>query len=348
MPTDYHMPTDTLDWLLEPDEPSVRYFALRDLLGRPEHDTEVLRAKSAIMEQGPVAKILAHQNDDGGFMTAAMVRQYGLDIARSGYRPKYKNTTWQLLFLAQLGADRDDPRIKKLCEYVLDNNYVPGRDVMGIHIRWRAGLDFYLLPCFIANMVWSLTEMGCYGDPRVQDSIRWLLKYQRFDDGDFRTPDEWPYKGRRDRCFGRHTCFSGVTRVLNLMTAVPESERTGEMGTFIGRAVDFVLLHRLYRKNHGNWKPIRPEFELFTFPLIHYDDVISVIDTLQRLGVRDKSIDEGLEYILSKRGPDGRWNLGYTMSRGSTYANFGQRGTDSKWITLRALKVLKNAGMVDL
>ncbi len=276
-----------------------------------------------------------------------MIEHYGYAVAKTGYQPKYKNSTWQLLFLAQLGADRDDPRVKRLCEFVLDNNYNPGRGVMGIHIQWRAGLDFYTLPCFMANMVWSLSTLGYGHDRRVRDTLKWLLKYQRFDDGDFKTPDLWPYRGRRDRCFSHHTCFSGVTRALNMMTVVPESERTGEMDAFISRAVDFILLHRLYRKNHGNGKPIRPEFEMFTFPLLHYDDVISLVDMLQRLKVRHEAVDEGLAFIQSKRGQDGRWKLGYTMNRSSTYANFGQREKPSKWITLRALKVLKNAGMVD-
>ncbi len=117
------------------------------------------------------------------------------------------------------------------------------------------------------------------------------------------------------------------------------------MDEFIGKAVDFVLMHRLYRRNHGEWEPIRPEFEMFSFPVLHYDDVIEIVDTLQGLGVRHEAVDEGLQFILGKRKPDGRWKLGYTTSRSSTYANFGQRGKESKWITLRALKVLKNAGI---
>ncbi len=185
---------------------------LKDLLDRPDDDPEVAEAKRAIMERGPAAAILSHQNEDGGFMTPEMVEQYGYEVAKTGYQPK-KNSIWQLLTLAQLGVDRDDPRVKKLCEYVLDHNYNPGRKVIGINIKRKDGIDFWPLPCFVSNMVWSLSMLGYHDDGRVQDSIQWLLKYQRFDDGGFRTPDEWPYRGKRDRCFGRHTCFSGVTTV---------------------------------------------------------------------------------------------------------------------------------------
>jgi hypothetical protein len=53
-------------WLLEPDEPSVRYFTLRDLLDRPEDDQEVAGAKKAIMESGPVAAILPARTRTAG------------------------------------------------------------------------------------------------------------------------------------------------------------------------------------------------------------------------------------------------------------------------------------------
>jgi hypothetical protein len=332
----------TLAWLLGPDEPSVRYLALKELLGRrPDGDRDVVEARRALMERGSVAAILSRQNEDGGFVTPEMIGRYDTAAAETGYQPKYKNSTWQLLFLTQLGADGDDPRVKRLCEYVLDHNYITGLGALGIHIQWRAGIDNYTLPCFMANMVWSLSTLGYAHDRRVRDTLQWLLKYQRFGGGGFQTPDVLPYRGKSDRCFGSHTCFSGVTRALNAVAIVSESERTGEMDAFIDRAVDFVILHRLWRKNYGNWKTIRPEYGLFTSPLIHYDDVISIVDTLQRLGVKHEAVDDGLEFIRSKRGPDGRWKLGYTMSRSATYANFGQREKPIKWITPRALKVLK-------
>jgi hypothetical protein len=40
MPRRAKLNADPLPWLLEPDNPSVRYFALRDLVDRPDTDTE--------------------------------------------------------------------------------------------------------------------------------------------------------------------------------------------------------------------------------------------------------------------------------------------------------------------
>jgi len=55
--------SNPLPWLLEEDNPSVRYFALIDLEGVPSQDKRVIAAKKAIMEKGTVPKILAKNSD---------------------------------------------------------------------------------------------------------------------------------------------------------------------------------------------------------------------------------------------------------------------------------------------
>jgi hypothetical protein len=57
-----------MDWLLEQDtdNPGVRTFALTNLLDRPDDDPEVIAARRAVMEQGPVPTVLAAQ-DPAGF-----------------------------------------------------------------------------------------------------------------------------------------------------------------------------------------------------------------------------------------------------------------------------------------
>ncbi len=38
-----------------------------------------------------------------------------------GYYPKYTGSVWQISFLAQLGADGNDPRVRTACDYILDH-----------------------------------------------------------------------------------------------------------------------------------------------------------------------------------------------------------------------------------
>ena len=50
--------SDPIDWLLEPENPSVRYLALIDLLDRALSDKTVKTAKDEIMKRGVIPKIL--------------------------------------------------------------------------------------------------------------------------------------------------------------------------------------------------------------------------------------------------------------------------------------------------
>jgi len=101
---------DPIPWLLEPDpeNPSVCYFALRELLARPEGAPEVQAARAAIMTTGPVPAILDAQYPDGYWVKPG-----------GGYSPKYRGTVWQIIFLAELGADPSDERVRRGCEYLL-------------------------------------------------------------------------------------------------------------------------------------------------------------------------------------------------------------------------------------
>jgi len=60
---------DSTDWLLGADNPSVRYFTLTELLERPETETEIISAKSEIMQIGPIPRILGKQNNKGYWET---------------------------------------------------------------------------------------------------------------------------------------------------------------------------------------------------------------------------------------------------------------------------------------
>lgn len=98
-----------LPWLLEEDDPSVRYSTLVDILDAPPHDRRVVAAKKAIMETGIVPKILAKQKK-GGFW----------EKAEDFYiRTKYTGTVWQLIILAELGAGGNDPKVQSACDFVL-------------------------------------------------------------------------------------------------------------------------------------------------------------------------------------------------------------------------------------
>jgi hypothetical protein len=62
---------ERLAWLLEPENPSVRYWTLRDILKRPEDDPEVRQAREAIARQPLVQELFARQHPEGHWGTDA-------------------------------------------------------------------------------------------------------------------------------------------------------------------------------------------------------------------------------------------------------------------------------------
>ena len=344
-----YLTEDTLNWLLEDSNPSVRYFTLKNILGMSENENELIEARIRIMEKPPISKILSKQNPDGSFLTDAMKKRCTQIAPESGYQPKYRGSIWQAIFLAQLGAGPNDERVRRLGEFILDTNYLKDRGVIGLWGTFRGG-GGATIPCYVGNMIWSLSKLGFYNNERIRNSIKWLLKYQRFDDGNFKTPNEWPYRGRQDRCFGKHSCYIGCTQALKAMTVIPESDRTDEIEKFIKRGIEFILLHKVYKRSRGTCRrgetgekgrPIRKEYELLTFPLTYYDDIIEILETLLFFKIKDKAIDDTIDFILEKRNENGRWNLEKTVRRSAMFSKLEDKRQESKWITYRVLNVLK-------
>ena len=63
---------------------------------------------------------------------------------------------------------------------------------------------------------------------------------------------------------------------------------------------------------------------------------------LDRLGVRDSRMQEAIDLVAAKRGPDGRWLLEDTFND-RFLVPIEARGRASKWVTLNALTVLRGA-----
>jgi len=340
--------SDVVDWLLEEDEPHVGFNTLRDVLRCPPDDPEVVEARARMMESPPVSRILAKQNPDGGFLQEAVVRKRGYEEARVGYAPKHKATTWQALFLAQAGIKGDDPRIRALGEFILENSYSGEMGAFGWKTDRKSGSRLERIPCFIGNMVHALCSFGFEGDPRVRSSFDFLAKHQRFDDGGYKPEKEWPHFGRTDRCWGGHTCYWGVTKFLRAMTVVPESYWTEDALEARRKGVEFILLHRLIRSSRNPSRPLikgRNDPRVLRAPLSYQDDSIEIASTLLRLGVEDPAVDETIEHVLSKRNERGRWVLEATPN--NMYTTWGKPGEENKWVTFRAMRMLALAGRLD-
>jgi len=337
-----------LNWLLEEDTPFVRYGALTQLLGRERSDPEVEAALESSMSSPPISRILEGQLPSGGFRNPAASRQWGEAAVEAGYFPKYRGSAWKLMFLAQAGADHNNPRVRALAENLLAHAYSTRYGTFDIPVEREKGpFGDFLIPCFMGNMVWSLCSLGYGGRNEVRSAFEWIVRYQRFDDGNHRTPSEFPYRGRRDRCWGAHTCYWGVTKLLRAMTVVPETYWNDEAKVARNKAIDFVLIHRLIWSSHTPTKPIAIKNTMpqrLTAPITYYDDAVEIASSMLALGVRDPAVEETVDFVLSKRNDDGRWSADNTI--GQLDSPFAYKGRESKFVTLRSLRMLKLAGRI--
>jgi hypothetical protein len=322
--------SNTLDWLLERKDPSIRYFTLMDILDIPETDMEVIEAGNKIMESRPVSVILSKQKEDGYW-----------EKPESFYRAKYKGTVWQLIILAELGADGTDQRIRNACEFIFENSQDGESGGFSIGDNTITGSDRHagVIPCLTGNMVWSLIKFGYLKDPRVRQGIHWITTYQRFDDRTLQTPKGWPYDSW-ERCWGKHTCHLGIVKSLKALSEIPAGQRTKAVKNTIGQGVEYLLRHHIHKRSHNLVKVSRPDWLNFGFPPMYKTDVLEILGILTKLGCRDDRMQEAVDLVLSKHDRRGRWKLENTFN-GRFQTDIEQKGRASKWVTLHALRVLK-------
>jgi len=320
----------TIGWLLEKENPSVRYFTLTKLLNKSESDKEVLEAKDDIMKIGIVPAILDKQNEAG----------YWGEPQRF-YTNKYSGTGWQLIILAGLGADMSDTRIKKACEFILHNS----QDIesYGFSVRRSAkhggGLHSEVIPCLTGNMIWSLIKLGYLNDERVMHGIAWICKYQRSDDGISDAPKDWPYD-RFEICWGKHTCHMGVVKSLKALSAIPKEQRTSSVAEKIQTLSEYMLIHHIYKKSHDLKSTSKPGWLKLGFPLMYQTDILEILEILVELDYCDSRMGEAIEKLRTKQNNEKRWDLENTFN-GRMIKDIEIKGKSSKWITLKAFNVLR-------
>jgi hypothetical protein len=321
---------DATGWLLENDNPSVRYFTLTDILEKQENDPEVIKARKEIMESGLAPKILAQQKNGDHW-----------GVPTTFYTAKYKGTVWQLLILAELGADGKDERIRKTCEFILENSQDRESSGFSPWLSAKSGGGRYagVIPCLTGNMIWSLIRFGYLSDPRIKRGIDWIVKYQRFDDGVKETAKGWPYD-KLVMCFGKHSCHMGVVKALKALAEIPTDKRSLDVKKTIEKGAEYMLQHRIYKKSHDPSKTSKPGWLHFGFPLMYQTDVLEILGILTKLGYKDNRMQEAVDLVVSKQDEQGRWKLENTFN-GKFQVDIEQKGEPSKWITLRALRVIK-------
>jgi hypothetical protein len=326
-----YLHADSTDWLLEKNNPSVQYFTLRDILDKPMSDPEVKDAQKQIMDTDVVPLILSKQQS-GGYW----------EKPEQFYTAKYKGTSWQLLILAELGADGTNECVHKACEFILTHSQdlESGGFAHSTSMKKGGGRHSEVIPCLTGNMVFSLIRLGYLDDPRLKKGINWITTYQRFDDGKADTPKGWPYDRLKSGCFSKHSCHMGVVKAIKALAEIPENKRTKETKRAIEHGAEYFLLHHIYKSSHHLDQVPKTGWLKFGFPLMYQTDALEILGILTKLGYHNDRMQEAIDLVISKQDSHGQWTLENTFN-GKYHVNIEQKGKPSKWITLKALTILK-------
>ena len=325
---------DVVPWLLEDENPAVRHLALRWLLDRVEDDTEVRQARATAMESGPIAAILAAQQPEGYWVKAG-----------PGYSPKYTGTVWQVIFLDQLGASGRDVRVRAACRYVLSMTLTEsgGFGASGAAAETPPPPS-RALHCLNGNLLRAMIGFGWLGDERVQRAVDWQAR--SITGEDFTRYYQSGTSGPGFCCVAneKRPCAWGAVKAMLALARVPNQARAPHVEKAIQQGVEFLLsvdpATAAYPMPAGNSRPNGSWFKL-GFPSAYVADVLQNIEVLCELGLAgDPRLQPAFRWLLSKQDAQGRWKNEYAYN-GKTWVDFEKQGQPSKWVTMRACRVLK-------
>jgi len=252
---------------------------------------------------------------------------------------KYKGTVWNIIVLAELGADGKDNRIRKAAEFILASSQDKQSGGFAVQSAADGGDHERVVPCLTGNMVFSLIRFGYRDNPLVQSGIEQIVKYHRFDDGIAQAPKGWPYQ-RFPNCWGKHTCHMGAVKSLKALAEIPAAERTPAVKETIAQGAEYLLKHRLYKSSRDP-SVIAKRFWLnFGFPTLWKTDALEMLGVLVKLEYRDDRMQDAVDLLISKQDGQGRWKMEKSWNA-RLLVSLEKDNKPSKWITLQALRALK-------
>jgi hypothetical protein len=315
-----------IEWLLEEENPSIRYRTLTELLDRSVTDIQVVETKAQIAKSEPVQFIFSKMHPEGYWL-------YNGKGDAVEYEHWY-TTHFNLGILAELALDQNDPKIS-----LAVNRYLGLQKEDGDFLRHYSCLYAYNLRTFIL--------MGFRHDPRVQKTIDLLLATDRHDGGYL---CEWlPH-------FTEHTksCIRGSMKALTAFSVLPEYWGTKRCK----KLVEYFLKRRIYFRMSQPNRIIGDDITDYpfvltktTFPIFFMASFLEALWALSIMGYGEREeLNEAWQLLETKKDTDGKYVLEdappFTYYRGGG----GQEGVANKWITFYAYLALKHrkkfAGLV--
>ena len=315
--------SSVIRWLLDSD-PAIRWQALRDLTDAS--DAEVAAERSRVATEGWGDRLLALHGADGQWAGGACFPARSFHQSDEHQGQPWTATLPTLQLLHDFGVDPTSDRVRRAVALVRD------------HCRWEhAGQPFFsgeVEPCINGRTV----TLGTYFDQDVDGVVARLLGEQLADGG-------WNCEAE----YG--SVRSSFATTINVLEGLWAHEcATGGSAEAIAarrRGEEYLLERKLFR-GRSTGDVVNPAWLHCSFPTHWHYDVLRALDYFRTVGdVPDARMDEAIAVLRSKQQPDGTWLLENTHPGQVHFALEDGDGWPSRWITLRALRVLDWYGARD-
>src|SRR5277367_3362446 len=304
-----------LRWLLDSD-PAIRWQVMRDLTG--EAPGAIAAERSRVATEGWGAQLLARQSPAGNFGRPQEDR--GLLV-----------TFNSLVVLKDLGLDPASKQARKMI----------GRVDKRLVFKWHSNRPFLhgeTEPCINGRIL----GIGAYFKEPNDALARQLLGEQLEDGGWNCEAQEESPKRPRSRRSSFHTTICVLEGLLDYERAGRKSSAITKAVTKARRRGEKYLLNRGMFRSLRSGELIDERWLRFSFPTFWHYDVLRGLDYLRNAGVKpDKRIDEAIEIVMQRRHQNGRWPLNSIHREHIPLSMETAVGSASRWISLRALRVLR-------
>lgn len=247
------------------------------------------------------------------------------------YIPNFKSTLWTLILLADLCHDKNDIRVKKPLKTIQDHFY---DSKTGIYSLKK---DHFPIPCLNGNIIYFECYFTDSISKRSLKAIDFFRQYQRFDDGSYAT-EKNEYCANTS-CYGKHTCYWGIVKLLKGLSFIPRKSRNRSVNTLLDKCIDFILLHKVcFSSRHKDKKIMIKDIDKLTFPNMYRSDFLEILWLLKREKIRSERLRPAIDLLKSKCMPDRNWNLEKKVN--NMIISIGGINQPNYFVTKRAQEVL--------
>ena len=315
------MTHDVIDWLLDSD-PAIRWQVMRDLLDAPTDDWKAERAR--IENYGWAARLFELQDSDGQWDGGAFVPKNFTEQKWRDEGQPWTATCWTLTQLREFGLEPTCACAQRTVWLVGENS------------RWdHDGQPYWtgeVEECINGRTV----AVGAYFGVDVAPIVHRLLG-ERQEDGGWNCE-----RANGSRVSSFDTTISVLEGLLEFERRVGPTSQTRNAR----RSGEAYLLRRHLFRRLSTGEAADAQYLKFTHPNHWRYDILRALDYLRSASIfdgteADPRLAEAIAQVRAKRQPGGKWLMDWE-ARGRRWFEMDDGvGQPSRWITLRALRVLK-------